>query len=66
LAECIVFALRARGVVVSEADRERILSCKDEELLDGWFGRVFSATSVDELWDAGDRLRAASSVSAVG
>ena len=59
-AECIVDILRARGVEVSEADRERVLSCKDEGLLDVWFERAVLATSVGELWGAGDGLQSAS------
>ena len=60
-AECIVDILRARGLKVPEADRERILSCKHEGLLDVWFERAFAATSVGELWGAGDGLQSASS-----
>lgn len=53
-AQYIINIARSRGVEVSESDRERILSCKDEELLDVWFERASTATSVDELWGAGE------------
>ena len=42
------------GLEVSEADRERILSCKDEGLLGVWLKRAFIATLVGELWGAGE------------
>ena len=60
-AECIVDILRRRGVEVSGSDWERILSGKDEKLLDIWFERAFTATSVDELWDAPEAPQPASS-----
>ena len=57
----IVIILRERGVEASDSDRERILSCKDEELLRVWLKRAALAASVDELWDAPEALQPASS-----
>ena len=41
--------LEARGVEVSEAERERILGCVDTELLGSWLDRVLSATSTADV-----------------
>jgi hypothetical protein len=53
LAQSIVHIALARGVGLSVSDQERILSCKDEQLLDVWLDRAVIATSVDELWGVG-------------
>ena len=57
----IVIILRERGVEASGSDRERILSCKDEDLLRVWLKRAALEASVDELWDAPEALQPASS-----
>ncbi|WP_228833549.1 hypothetical protein [Nocardia brasiliensis] len=49
-AELIVQILGYREVHVSEADRERILACGDPEVLDRWFYRSISATTLDEVF----------------
>jgi hypothetical protein len=40
--------LSARGLAVSEADRERVRACAEPATLDRWIARAATATSVDE------------------
>ena len=49
MAESIVKILEARGVAVSPAQREEILSCSDLDQLDHWWSRAASASSTGEL-----------------
>jgi hypothetical protein len=49
-----IFAVR--GIAVDEATRQRILDCKEMEMLDIWFDRAIHATSVSEVLD--NRTRA--------
>ncbi|MGW4849274.1 hypothetical protein [Nocardia brasiliensis] len=49
-AEYIVRTLDQRGIPLSDTDRNRILTCLDFEVLDRWFDRSFSATTVDEVF----------------
>jgi hypothetical protein len=68
-AQAVAEFLGARGVEVSEAARERILSCGDEEVLGAWVVRAATAASVEELWGDGDvraRVIAARSESSAG
>jgi hypothetical protein len=60
-ARCVVDILRERGVEVSDSDRARISSCKDEGQLDAWLRRAFTATSVDELRGGSEKVQPASS-----
>ncbi|MEV8456259.1 hypothetical protein AB0467_31465 [Streptomyces sp. NPDC052095] len=45
--------LDRRGVAVSDADRERIGSCRDLATLDLWVDRAFTVKTTDELFDQG-------------
>jgi hypothetical protein len=50
-AAAVVDVLEARGVAVSEAQRERILGTKDLETLTRWVRRAVTVTSVDALFE---------------
>lgn len=41
--------LAARGIAVSDEDRQRILSCTNLDTLDQWLDRALTATAVSEL-----------------
>ncbi|MCC6552194.1 MAG: hypothetical protein IT372_04115 [Polyangiaceae bacterium] len=56
-ARAVLTALRVRGLVVSDADRERILAEKDPARLERWHERAILAASVAEVLD--DPSRAA-------
>lgn len=49
-AESVLTVLAARGVLVDEPTRRRVLSCTDSALLDRWIGRAAVATSAAELF----------------
>lgn len=49
-AETILYLLELRGFALSEAQRERVSSCRDLEMLDVWTGRVLFAPGVDEFF----------------
>lgn len=49
-AHALLTLLDARGLAVSDANRERILTCADSEQLDRMVRRALSATSADELF----------------
>lgn len=53
VARSILKVLEARGVVVSEAQREEILRCHDRERLDRWLARAALASSFGEITDSG-------------
>ena len=48
-AETILKVLKARGVAVSEAQRQEILSCLDRDRLDRWLARAVVASSAAEV-----------------
>ena len=50
-ARALLAVLRARGISVPEAARERILGQKDPERLERWVERAAVAASVDEVID---------------
>jgi hypothetical protein len=50
-AEDVLTVLRARGFVVPEAVRERILAQKDPERLERWLEKAVVATSVAAVLD---------------
>jgi hypothetical protein len=50
-AEYILRTLAARGVHVDEAARQRILTCTDVAILDGWFDRSLNATTLSDVLD---------------
>jgi hypothetical protein len=49
-ARALLTMLSARGVAVSEAARERILACKQIDVLEGWIRRALTVTAVDEMF----------------
>lgn len=49
MAESILKILEARGVAVSQAQRDTILHCSDVDRLDRWWRRVSLASSAEEL-----------------
>ena len=51
----VLTALRVRGIVVSDADRERIQAEKDPARLERWLERAILATSVAEVLDEPSR-----------
>jgi hypothetical protein len=50
-ARAVLMVLQARGVAVSDADRERILAQKDPERLERWLEKAAVASSVGEVLD---------------
>lgn len=42
--------LDARGIAVSDSDREHIQGCVDLEVLDRWFDRAITAADIDEVF----------------
>ena len=50
-ADAVLRLLAARGVAVSEAERQRILSCRDLGQLDRWFDRALEAEDISELFE---------------
>jgi flagellar biosynthesis/type III secretory pathway protein FliH len=48
-AEALLMFLRRRGLAVTEAQRQQIVTCIDLAALDRWLECAFSITSVDEL-----------------
>jgi predicted transposase YdaD len=48
----IVRLLDRRGIGMAAADRERILACRDAEVLDAWLDRVLTISRVSELFAA--------------
>ncbi len=47
----VLTVLRARGIAVPDAARERIIAQKDPERLERWLGKAAVATSVGEVID---------------
>jgi len=48
-AEAIIAFLAARGIVVSEEARQRILSCTEPETLDRWVIRAATAATAEDV-----------------
>ncbi|WP_242901264.1 hypothetical protein [Actinomadura terrae] len=48
-AKSVLMILAARGVVVSDEARERIMACQDQETLDSWVVRALTVGSVEAL-----------------
>lgn len=46
----VIVVLEARGLTVSDAQRQRIVATTDLELLDRWVPRAVTVTAVDELF----------------
>jgi len=51
-AESVLTILKARGIRVSRALREKVLSCSDAELLERWLIRAASATIAADVLGA--------------
>jgi predicted transposase/invertase (TIGR01784 family) len=49
-ARAILTVLESRGLIVSEVERERILTCGDPALLDHWLRRALQSSTVGELF----------------
>ncbi len=50
-ATALVAVLRSRGLVVSEAHRDRITACTDPATLERWIERAVVAMRVDDIFD---------------
>lgn len=48
----VLSALENRGIELNEADRARVTSCEDSDLLRTWFDRSFHATSAEDVFGA--------------
>ncbi len=51
VAEMLVAVLESRGLAVDDTARERILGCRDGEMLRHWSRRALTATKIGELWE---------------
>ncbi|MFC4536278.1 hypothetical protein [Sphaerisporangium dianthi] len=49
MAKSLPLVLKGRGLVISEEQRERITSCRDEEQLEKWLLRACAVATTDEL-----------------
>jgi hypothetical protein len=49
-ARLLLRTLEKRGVAVDEATRARVTACTDTAVLDRWFDRALTATSLDEVF----------------
>lgn len=47
----VLAVLDARGLTVTDAQRERILACKDIETLTGWLRRAATVDATDALFE---------------
>ena len=50
-AEAVLAVLDARGFVVSETDKARVLACTDAAILDRWIRNAATISSVEALFD---------------
>ncbi len=51
-AETLVLIIEARGLVLSEPARRRILDCRDPGRLEGWTQQALTISTVDDLWSS--------------
>ena len=49
-AEAVVLVLDARHIEVADADRERILACRESDTLTAWLGRAALVADISELF----------------
>jgi HEPN domain-containing protein/flagellar biosynthesis/type III secretory pathway protein FliH/predicted nucleotidyltransferase len=49
-ARAVVEVLRRRGVAATHEQEERLMTCRDEGTLEGWWERAWEVSTVDELW----------------
>lgn len=47
----VLLLLEARGIPVSDADRDRITTCNNLRILTHWFDRAITATSIAEVFE---------------
>ncbi|WP_329251355.1 hypothetical protein OG417_06910 [Actinoallomurus sp. NBC_01490] len=50
-AKAVVMVLQARGLTLTETQKERINGCHDQTQLETWIARAATAESVGELFD---------------
>ena len=48
-ARALLSVLQARGLAVTDAQRDQVLACTDRAVLDGWIARAAVATSMDDV-----------------
>jgi len=48
-AEAVLSILVKRGVTVPDALRERLLACRESDVLDRWLGRALTAQTAEEV-----------------
>jgi hypothetical protein len=53
-AEAILGVLGHRGIPIPQPLRDRVLATADEDLLQRWFDRAFTAASVEEVFESLD------------
>ena len=51
-ATAVLEVLRARGIDVNERERERILGCRDQELLRTWLTKAVTVQRAAELFES--------------
>ncbi len=51
VAEMLVAVLESRDLAVGDKARQRILGCRDGEMLKRWSRRALTATKTEELWE---------------
>jgi len=49
-AEGLLLLLGVRGIVLTDADREKIATCADPQLLHQWLQRATTASSAEEVF----------------
>jgi hypothetical protein len=49
-AEAVITVLDDRGIAMTDADRERILTCADRETLGTWLHRSLRISAITELF----------------
>jgi hypothetical protein len=49
-ARAVVRVLKSRGICMTAAERDQILSCADIPTLDRWLDRVWAVTTITELF----------------
>ena len=52
-AQALLQLFRARGIELSEAERERITGCRDTATLDLWFQRALTAATAADVFGDG-------------
>ena len=49
-AKSLLLVLEARGVPLTQEQRDLVMSCADVDKLDGWLKRAVAATSADDVF----------------